>query len=339
MCDRVVVLYAGQMVEQTAAEASSATPDTPIPRDCSPPCLRRLPAAASSSPGMCLGASFPAGCRFSPRCTYAGSAPRRRRIRAPATRPGVDDGGWCTLWRSRGDPSRPLPSAGRARSHLFHGGSPSAVASTAMPRARRATRTAPEAGGGRDGELSVGAPSLLEACGDLRKDFPVTSGLLRRVTGHVKAVDGIDFTIAPGETLGLVGESGSGQSTVARLVLRLIEATGGSVDRGGRLVTWRALRGAEPCSPPVAACRWCSRTRTRRSTRGPPISASVGEPLEIPHEGLHGAARDRRGGRAARPAAWVPTSSAATRTSSPVVSASASLSPAPLARIPPAAGV
>ena len=71
----------------------------------------------------------------------------------------------------------------------------------------------------------------------LQKHFPVRRGLLRRVVGQVYAVDGVSFAIAPGETLGLVGESGCGTSTVARTVMRLIEPTGGSIHLGGTDIT------------------------------------------------------------------------------------------------------
>lgn len=69
---------------------------------------------------------------------------------------------------------------------------------------------------------------------DLKKHFPVRKGLLRSVAGHVFAVDGVSFSIARGETLGLVGESGCGKSTVARAVIRLIEPTAGEVRILGR---------------------------------------------------------------------------------------------------------
>ena len=70
--------------------------------------------------------------------------------------------------------------------------------------------------------------SLLEVR-DLKKHFPIKSGVLKRQTGTVYAVDGVSFAVEKGETLGLVGESGCGKSTTGRAVLRLIEATSGSV--------------------------------------------------------------------------------------------------------------
>ncbi|MED1784529.1 dipeptide ABC transporter ATP-binding protein [Brevibacillus fortis] len=69
---------------------------------------------------------------------------------------------------------------------------------------------------------------LLEVKG-LQQHFPIKGGFLKRTTGHVKAVDGIDLTVYPGETLGIVGESGCGKSTTGRTILRLLEPTAGEV--------------------------------------------------------------------------------------------------------------
>ena len=69
---------------------------------------------------------------------------------------------------------------------------------------------------------------------DLTMHFPIHSGLLRRRTGEVKAVDGISFDVFEGETLGLVGESGCGKSTAGRAVLRLYDITSGNIEIDGR---------------------------------------------------------------------------------------------------------
>ncbi|MBR1123535.1 dipeptide ABC transporter ATP-binding protein [Bradyrhizobium lablabi] len=73
---------------------------------------------------------------------------------------------------------------------------------------------------------------LLEVT-DLVKHFAVRGGILRRQVGTVHAVDGVSFSLQPGETLGLVGESGCGKSTVARTVLRLVEPTSGAIKLNG----------------------------------------------------------------------------------------------------------
>ncbi|MEU7019863.1 dipeptide ABC transporter ATP-binding protein [Streptomyces sp. NPDC046203] len=73
---------------------------------------------------------------------------------------------------------------------------------------------------------------LLKVTG-LQKHFPIRKGLLQRQSGAVKAVDGIDFEVYPGETLGVVGESGCGKSTMGRLITRLLEPTGGTIEFEG----------------------------------------------------------------------------------------------------------
>ncbi|HYE03134.1 MAG TPA: ATP-binding cassette domain-containing protein, partial [Phycisphaerales bacterium] len=85
-------------------------------------------------------------------------------------------------------------------------------------------------------------PHLL-AVRDLHTHFPIRSGLLQLTTGHVRAVDGVSFHLARGETLGLVGESGCGKTTVGRSILRLIEPTSGTIEFEGRSIM--GLRGAE----------------------------------------------------------------------------------------------
>lgn len=125
---------------------------------------------------------------------------------------------------------------------------------------------------------------------ELRKYFPVTGGLFGRVTGEVRAVDGVSFNVARGETLGLVGESGCGKSTTGRVILRLLEATGGEVRFGGKNIF--ALKREE-----------MRRLRQKMqiifqdpyASLNPRLTVSdiVGEPMEI-HGIARGAAKEKR---------------------------------------------
>ncbi|MFF8608284.1 ABC transporter ATP-binding protein [Streptomyces sp. NPDC015346] len=83
---------------------------------------------------------------------------------------------------------------------------------------------------------SASVEPLLKVEG-LVKHFPIRKGLLQRQTGAVKAVDGLSFDVRPGETLGVVGESGCGKSTMGRLITRLLEPTGGKVEFEGHDIT------------------------------------------------------------------------------------------------------
>jgi len=87
----------------------------------------------------------------------------------------------------------------------------------------------------------TGASGPLLTVSDLRVYFPITSGVLRRRTGWVKAVDGVDLEIGRGETLGLVGESGSGKTTIGRTIVRITEPISGSIRLAGEDLL--ALRG------------------------------------------------------------------------------------------------
>ncbi len=207
MADRVAVMYAGQIVEQAPREQFFSAPRHPYSRKlfAALPESDKRHQALTVIPGSVppLNQRF-TGCRFADRCDQAWD---RCRSEVPE---------WTTTGREQG-----------VRCHLVDTPRP-APAETAI--LARASETPPA------GER----PALLEV-DDLRVWFPIQRGLLQRTVGYVKAVDGIDMTIAQGETLALVGESGCGKTTAGKGILQLLRPTGGSVRFGGDELT--ELRG------------------------------------------------------------------------------------------------
>ncbi len=210
---RVIVMYAGRIVEEAPVEP--AVRRSPAPLHAGPPGLdpaagqRRRRAPAAPSRASCrIPSALPAGCRFSPRCPLADA--RCKAEQPPAA-------------RDRARPSRRLLEGAARRRRL-----PTAAARVMQ------------------------AKPLLSVAG-LTKHFPVKRGIVfQSAVGTVRAVDGLTFDVAPGETLALVGESGCGKSTTGRMVLRLIEATAGH----------------DPLRRPR-----CARTQPRRAARPAPRHA------------------------------------------------------------------
>ena len=131
---------------------------------------------------------------------------------------------------------------------------------------------------------------------DLKKHFPIRKGLLQRAGGTVFAVDGVSFTIRAGETLGLVGESGCGKSTVGRTVLRLIEPTAGSIRIDGSDITHLSKAELRPYRRQMQII-----FQDPFSSLDPRMSAGdiVAEPLRV-HGVASGAAVREQGRRAVR---------------------------------------
>ena len=190
----------------------------------------------------------------------------------------------------------------------------------------------PEAGGvgagaGNDSGSGTGSGlrPVLEVT-DLDKRFPVRAGLFGRGAGWVNAVNGVSFDVRAGETLGVVGESGCGKTTLGKTVMRLLRPDGGRIVLHGRDITTASdaeLREGRRDIQMVFQDPFSSlnpRLTCRRI---------VAEPLEI-----HGVAAGKReggpGGRRCSSApAFASSTSTAIRTSSPAASASGSGSRAP----------
>ena len=205
MADRVSVMYAGEIVETAEAGRFFAAPAHPYARKL----FTALPEAGSKAqPLAAIPGTVPSlhtvftACRFVERCDGASEVCRQA--------------------------IPPLVTRDARQSVRCHGyAAPAGVTAVGV------------AGDGAVCDTGADVPAL-EVSG-LAVHFPVYRGVLRRVAGHVKAVDGVSLLLPRGRTLGLVGESGCGKTTVGRAILRLIEPTAGSVMIGG--TDFRALRG------------------------------------------------------------------------------------------------
>lgn len=94
-------------------------------------------------------------------------------------------------------------------------------------------------------------PEPLLQVNNLKMYFPVRSGIFLRQAGWVKAVDDVSFSIYPGETLGLVGESGCGKSTIGKSIVRLLKPTGGSIQFNGKNIATLSQRKMRPLRPHI----------------------------------------------------------------------------------------
>ena len=198
MAQRVAVMYAGKIVETASTAALFAGALHPYTEQllrCRPGRGQRGHSLETIRGVVPDPKDFVPGCRFSDRCVHAF--------------------GPC---RQVEPPLQEIASGHRVACHLYaERGRASVSTATASP--ERYAGAAPE-----------GDP-LLVATG-VAKHFPIRKGILQRVVGHVKAVDGVDLTIRRGTTVALVGESGCGKTTLGKTLIRLLPPTAGSIRFG-----------------------------------------------------------------------------------------------------------
>jgi peptide/nickel transport system ATP-binding protein len=197
MCDHVLVMYSGRVVEHGTTRQIFTSPKHPytwglfdcLPRIEEPKGIRLTP-IFGQPPNL---AFLPSGCKFHPRCPHAFE---RCMLEEPPLFERDGQTVRCWLYDDGADGTK----------HRITG---------------RREDTA-EARRPRDEEVILDVQ-------DLKKYFPIVKGIFQRHVGDVQAVDGVSFQLHKGETLGIVGESGCGKSTTGRVLLRLLDPSGGQV--------------------------------------------------------------------------------------------------------------
>jgi peptide/nickel transport system ATP-binding protein len=206
--DRVAVMYAGKVVETTDTSALYANPRHPYTEalfqalpEKSAETRERLYSIPGAPPDL---VNPPKGCRFAPRCRYANDKCR----------------------------SEEPPLAGETSAHVYRCFYPVGAKEATVGGQLTVIEPAPEAAVAEVEAPPVG--SVVLSAVNLVKEFPVTKGVLQRKVGTVSAVAGVSFDIRKGETLGLVGESGCGKTTIGRMLVGLDKPTSGSISFAGK---------------------------------------------------------------------------------------------------------
>jgi len=224
--DRAVVMYAGRVMEDTSTLRLFGNPRHPYTEAL----FAALPEKAADVSGRLYNIPGqppdltrpPAGCKFAPRCRYAQDSCR-------AAEPPLE-GGWDHRYRCFFPVGAASDDAGAA-----------AVAAAERVEASRQRAARAAADGGP-----------LVAVQHLVKNFPVTAGaVLQRKIGEVSAVADVSFAIAPGQTFGMVGESGCGKTTIGRLIAGLEKPTAGSIVLDGENLARLSTRERRRRAPKV----------------------------------------------------------------------------------------
>ena len=227
LADRVAVMYAGRIVEEADVETLFSDPKHPYTQGLIRSTLvlgqvkGKLDVITGTVPNPI---DLPLGCKFAPRCP---SRVEHNLTVCTEDDPHLDTVGpnhkaRCWLYHDSATHKAPVVP-GRASGHSHSGMTivPGPKTSSGLPVLEESRADADEAS-------ANGKPDLVKV-ERLVKYFPARGGLLRGIRTLVHAVEEISFTIGEGETLGLVGESGCGKTTVGRSILRMIPATHGSV--------------------------------------------------------------------------------------------------------------